>query len=696
MARISTHRLEELVREAEVLSSIRADIPNAWRILEHEIGRARAAIVQSMEPTQADSTLTLPSSELSSTSEPLSHVTASTTDRLVATPTLSIPTASSAASATADVHNEVLSTSGVATAFLGPPVPVSAPPSSTPTLSTAPPNPAAVAAAVAVFADLSHPPPTASRHPIRKRVKLRVPADQFPDYNFVGRLLGPRGATLKLLERDTACRIMIRGKGSIRKDKEAEVRGKAGWEHVFHEPLHVVIEVVDAADETTAARTLARAKERVELLLVPVPEERDSLKRAQLRDLAILNGTHRSVSDPIVPPPQLHHQLSLNPSRSPPPPTPLGASPPPLRRTHSAIAKPTPSLYHPSAEPYMFEQPAPFGRLSSPPPLSSSGLVHRNGGGGPSQSQAQLPSVAPFSGGNGFSGNPSLSADSFLSDLSKLRIPTLNFDSLNEPNGLSSPLPLPLASPTIVDPDIYPYPPTPGLVSVEPGSLGAFGSPMWSTHSGTAGGGSNGLVGNGLTPSLTIGGPLPPRSPPPGGLPPRSPPPPGVKDHGAVSSSSTSFLMGRGMDGQGSRFGGRDLQQRDTAFDHGFGPHVSSPQFRDDDLSALGLNQAHRGAARVASPVGSPPPSSPPPSLMLQNGQHKLDVGGVGQVPGSGQGAAQAFGSADSIMLSSFFQQQANTDLQNEHVSLRFHQSHLQGNSQPLCSPPPPSTTGTQ
>lgn len=127
----------------------------------------------------------------------------------------------------------------------------------------------------------------------RRQVRLPVPADKFPEYNFVGRLLGPRGTTLKTLERETGCKIMIRGKGSIRKDRECDVRGRAGWEHVFNEPLHVVIEVGEGCDDATATRALMRAKEHVEELLVPVPEERDGLKRQQLRALAIMNGTYR-------------------------------------------------------------------------------------------------------------------------------------------------------------------------------------------------------------------------------------------------------------------------------------------------------------------------------------------------------------------------------------------------------------------
>jgi len=130
-----------------------------------------------------------------------------------------------------------------------------------------------------------------ARNIVKKRCRVSVPADQYPDYNFVGRLLGPRGATLKKLEKETGCKIMIRGKGSIRKDKENEVRGKPGWEHVFSEPLHVILEA--EMEESQADYALERAKELVELLLIPVPEDRDTLKREQLRELAMLNGTLR-------------------------------------------------------------------------------------------------------------------------------------------------------------------------------------------------------------------------------------------------------------------------------------------------------------------------------------------------------------------------------------------------------------------
>ena len=457
MARVSTEHLEELVREAQVLSTIKADVPNAWKILELEIGRARAAVVRSFDENNL---------------------------------------------------------------------------SSNPSLSTT---------------------TTTPRPSVRRRVRLPVPAEQFPDYNFVGRLLGPRGATLKRLERETGCRIMIRGKGSIRKDKEADVRGKPGWEHVFQEPLHVVIEVADATDDSTVTRILQNAKDIVEILLIPVPEERDSLKRAQLRDLAILNGTHRSVPDLLTTTPPVHPvklaaaaAAQQNPQSIPTP----SASPPPPRRTHSlpishaiphphahpiphhahllahhAHSKPAPKpIYTTSAEPYaaMFDSQIPSlthsysGQFSaSPPPRHISQTQQQN------QHNIHSTGLQPKS-------SPSSTTQDLLPDLEKLRIPTLDFDHLNEANLSTSAFPMPSPSPTIVDPDIYPYPPTPGLIGVDQ-QYSAFGSP-WTPRPAM---------------SALSSTSLPPRSPP---------------AVGENNSTSSSFLLGRPL-GDPSRNSQMDHQQ---------------------------------------------------------------------------------------------------------------------------------------
>ncbi|CAJ0957622.1 unnamed protein product, partial [Mesorhabditis belari] len=107
--------------------------------------------------------------------------------------------------------------------------------------------------------------------------KLYVPKNDYPDYNFVGRILGPRGMTAKQLEQETGCKIMVRGRGSMRdRRKEDSNRGKPNWEHLEDE-LHVLIQCG------------GHGKSK---LLTP-PEGTDDFKRKQLMELAIINGTYK-------------------------------------------------------------------------------------------------------------------------------------------------------------------------------------------------------------------------------------------------------------------------------------------------------------------------------------------------------------------------------------------------------------------
>ncbi|KAL0832158.1 hypothetical protein ABMA28_001618 [Loxostege sticticalis] len=130
--------------------------------------------------------------------------------------------------------------------------------------------------------------------------KVYVPVKEHPDFNFVGRILGPRGMTAKQLEQETGCKIMVRGKGSMRdKKKEDANRGKPNWEHLADD-LHVLLTVEDT--ENRAKIKLARAVEEVKRLLVPQADGEDELKKRQLMELAIINGTYRDSSAKAVVP----------------------------------------------------------------------------------------------------------------------------------------------------------------------------------------------------------------------------------------------------------------------------------------------------------------------------------------------------------------------------------------------------------
>jgi len=137
-------------------------------------------------------------------------------------------------------------------------------------------------------------PPSPSSHVVKKILRLDVPVDSYPNFNFVGRILGPRGNSLKRVEASTGCRVFIRGKGSIKDPgKEDKLRGKPGYEHLS-DPLHILIEAEFPASIIDAR--LRHAQEIIEELLKPVDESQDFYKRQQLRELAMLNSTLREDS----------------------------------------------------------------------------------------------------------------------------------------------------------------------------------------------------------------------------------------------------------------------------------------------------------------------------------------------------------------------------------------------------------------
>ncbi|KAK6133064.1 hypothetical protein DH2020_033219 [Rehmannia glutinosa] len=137
---------------------------------------------------------------------------------------------------------------------------------------------------------------------VKRMVRVDIPVEQYPNFNFVGRLLGPRGNSLKRVEAATDCRVLIRGRGSVkdparlkwcvlRSDlKEEMMRGKPGYEHL-NEPLHILVEA-ELPVEIIDAR-LMQAREILEDLLKPMDESQDFYKQQQLRELAVLNGTLR-------------------------------------------------------------------------------------------------------------------------------------------------------------------------------------------------------------------------------------------------------------------------------------------------------------------------------------------------------------------------------------------------------------------
>ena len=68
--------------------------------------------------------------------------------------------------------------------------------------------------------------------------KLFIPLREYPTYNFIGLIIGPRGNTQKRMERETGCKISIRGKGSIKEGS----KGRAAKNTDDDDDLHVYVQ----------------------------------------------------------------------------------------------------------------------------------------------------------------------------------------------------------------------------------------------------------------------------------------------------------------------------------------------------------------------------------------------------------------------------------------------------------------------
>ncbi|CAD0090533.1 unnamed protein product, partial [Aureobasidium vineae] len=150
-------------------------------------------------------------------------------------------------------------------------------------------------------------PPSDYRRPTKTQEKVYVPVNDYPEINFIGLLIGPRGNTLKKMETESGAKIAIRGKGSV---KEGKGRSDAAHTSNQEEDLHCLI-MADTEDKVNKAKQLIhnvietviiihliRLRYILEHGLTPsqaasIPEGQNELKRNQLRELAALNGTLR-------------------------------------------------------------------------------------------------------------------------------------------------------------------------------------------------------------------------------------------------------------------------------------------------------------------------------------------------------------------------------------------------------------------
>ena len=117
-------------------------------------------------------------------------------------------------------------------------------------------------------------------------------------FNFVGKLLGPKGNSLKRMQEETLTKMAVLGKGSMRdKVKEEEMRlSKDPKYHHLNEDLHVEITAFAPPAEAHARLSYALTEVRKYL----IPDSNDHIRQLQMKELEILSNSEKMISDPSL------------------------------------------------------------------------------------------------------------------------------------------------------------------------------------------------------------------------------------------------------------------------------------------------------------------------------------------------------------------------------------------------------------
>ena len=106
-------------------------------------------------------------------------------------------------------------------------------------------------------------------------------------FNFVGKLLGPKGNTLRRLEQEVNCKIIIRGRGSTRNfDREEELRNSGDPRHA-HLNKSPFVEISAVATPAECYARMAHALSEVRKYLVP--DNNDEISQQQKLEAKQLN-----------------------------------------------------------------------------------------------------------------------------------------------------------------------------------------------------------------------------------------------------------------------------------------------------------------------------------------------------------------------------------------------------------------------
>ncbi|XP_033162516.1 KH domain-containing, RNA-binding, signal transduction-associated protein 2-like isoform X1 [Drosophila mauritiana] len=122
-----------------------------------------------------------------------------------------------------------------------------------------------------------------NQKPMKITQKVFVPVNQYPKFNFIGKILGPKGNSLRRLQEETRCKIAIKGRGSMRdRNKEEQLRS-TGDPRYAHLQKNLLLEVNTVATPAECYARIAYALAEIRKYLIP--DKNDAVSHEQLREL---------------------------------------------------------------------------------------------------------------------------------------------------------------------------------------------------------------------------------------------------------------------------------------------------------------------------------------------------------------------------------------------------------------------------
>lgn len=212
---------------------------------------------------------------------------------------------------------------------------------------------------------------------IRLCEKILLPVNDYPQINFVGRLIGPGGANTKALQDLTGCKLLVLGRGTMKdKKKEDELRQQGGKYAHLSEDQHVLVEVFATPEE--AHIRMGNALKEIKKYLSPDFNPLAHVNGATPGNPALplpvpaghaprpgLRGPRPPTGHPGMPPRPLAARPGMPPYPGMPPRPPMGArGQPPLPR-----GAPPPRPAPPPQPAYTLPQPA-YGQQQSADPYA--------------------------------------------------------------------------------------------------------------------------------------------------------------------------------------------------------------------------------------------------------------------------------------------------------------------------------------